>query len=273
MNESPSVLIHRGNVRETIIALCRSLSAGKGGVRAYDLFALTVATMILGHFSFYFMANELWLRVPDRIMAPVFLVSVGYNSGRPFSRMLCGAALLMTFINWAFIHRIYFDILAVIIVLRFIIDPLMTWSLKSRVRFWSMNLILLLLTPVTINNVAFGNLGVIMAIAGWINRNRSEVPASVVKPYKYFVYSYFVFFLYLYLDITFDFSILQFVTVAAGLAWIMYLLYNFRQLLLNSISARPRDAIERLCSFMGHKSLEVYVISSIAFQILRFVSR
>ena len=39
----------------------------------------------------------------------------------------------MTIVNWICIHRIHFAILAVIILLRIMIDPMMTWSLKSKV--------------------------------------------------------------------------------------------------------------------------------------------
>jgi hypothetical protein len=55
-------------------------------------FALTVAAMILDPFRFYFLAKDLWLRVLDPIVAPVFLVSVGFNSGRPFSRRFVAQA-------------------------------------------------------------------------------------------------------------------------------------------------------------------------------------
>ena len=66
---------------------------------------------------------------------------------------------------------------------------------------------------------------------------------------------------------------MQFLIIGAGLGWIMYLLYRFRQLLLNSIAARPRDAVEKFCSFIGRKSLEIYVFHSLAFQFLVLVER
>jgi hypothetical protein len=229
--------------------------------------------MMVGHADSYLSHNESWWRVPDRIVVPVFLVSVGYNSGQKTSRILWVGATLMTYSNWLLKRWIRLDILAMIILVRFIIDPMMTWALKSKVRFVGLNLVLLLLYPFTNRYGEYGSLALVMAVAGWINRNRSEVPPDIVKPHEYFIFLYFAFLICTLLDHTFAFSIVQFLIIGAGLGWIMYLLYRFRQLLLNSIAARPRDAVEKFCSFIGRKSLEIYVFHSLAFQFLVLVER
>jgi hypothetical protein len=263
----------KGINREILLAIFKPLSPWKGGLRAYDLFALAVAIMMVSHADSYLANNESWWRIPDRITVSVFLVSIGYNSGQKPSRILWVGATLMTYSNWLLKRWIRLDILAMIILVRFIIDPMMTWALKSRVRFVGLNLVLLALYPITNRYGEYGSLALLMAMAGWINRNRGELPPNVVKPYEYFIFLYFAFLICTFLDHTFSFSIVQYLIIGAGLAWVMCLLYNFRQLLLNSIAARPRDIIEKICSFLGHKSLEIYVIHTLAFEFLVVIER
>ena len=263
----------RRSIPGMIPALFRSLLPVKGGMRAYDLFALTVTLMIVGHADAYLANNEAWWHVPDRIVIPVFLVSIGYNSGRKHSRLLWIGAILMTCSNWILKRWIRLDILAMIILLRFIIGPVMNWAMKSRLRFLVLNLALLLLYPLTNRYGEYGSLGLIMAIAGWLNKNQSEIADNMPKPREYFIFSYLALLGWTAWDFRFNFSILQVLLIAAGMAWVMYLLYNFRQLLLNSVAARPKDVIEKICSFMGHKSLEIYVIHALVFQLLVGLTR
>jgi hypothetical protein len=251
----------------------RPLLPIENGVRAYDLFALTVIFMIIGHADSYLGGNNIWWRVPDRIVIPVFLISIGYNSAQKTNRILLVGAIVMTFSNWLLKGWIRLDILAMIILLRYIIDPVMEWALKSKARFYGLNLLLLASYPLTNPYGEYGTLSLLMAMAGWINRNRSEVPPDIIKPYQHFIFSYICLLACTAIDPTFRLSVMQFFVIAAGMAWVMYLLYNFRQLLLNSIAARPKDRIEKLCSFIGHKSLEIYMINSLAFQFLVGVVR
>ncbi len=254
--------------KNTLTALFRPLLPVSGGLRAYDLFALTVAIMIFGHVGEYFAIGNHWWRVPDRIVVPVFLVSVGYNAGSRLSRFLWGSAVLMTVFNWVLTRKFYIEVLAVIILSRLVIDPLARWALKSRVRFYAANLLFVALCPLINDYVEYGTLALTLAMAGWVNRNRSEIPAEILRPREFFIFTYLAYLACV--EIIFRFSAPQFIVVAGGTAWVMYVLYNFRPLLLNSIQARPRDIIEKFCSFLGHKSLEIYVIHSIALQLLFF---
>jgi hypothetical protein len=238
-----------------------------GGLRSYDLFALTVAVMVMGHVPYYFMSDvpdTSWYRLADRIMVPVFLVSVGYNAGHRLSRFLWGGAFILTALNWILTREIYLDVLGTIILVRLIVNPLMEWALRSRNRFMGLNAALLLLFPVTNAVIEYGTLGLIMAMAGWINRNRGEIPPDIVKPSDYFLGAWAVFTGCIWF--TFQFSPAQAAIVAAGSAWTMHALYNFRQLLLNTLAAPPRDPLEKFCSFLGHKSLEIYVAHCLLFQ-------
>ncbi len=250
--------------------LVKCLDSFKKNLTAYDLFAFTVVIMIWGHIAYYLIPDENIFRVPDRIMVPVFLISVGYNTGRGFNNFLLIGAIILTGMNWIILGEVYVDILGTFIIVRALINPVMEFALKSKAAFWGTYVALILLFPLTDPYVEYGTLAVLMAMAGWVNRNRCEVSETITKPSTFFLCVYIAFLACT--QFNFNLSMSELFITGIGSALIFYILYDFKMLLLNSIRRRPKDIIEKFCSFLGHKSLEIYVIHMVIFQIILVIA-
>lgn len=233
---------------------------------AYDLFALTVVVMIFGHIAYYFYPDNEVLRVPDRIMVPVFLISIGYNAGRKMTPLFIFGACLMTYMHFLLSNEIHGNVLLTFILVRSILNPIIHFSLRSKNHFWGTYITLLLLAPALENLTDYGSISVIMAMAGWLNKNRSEVHKEITTPAKFFFAAYFSYIFWI--SIIFHFTFPQMIIIAIGSGFIFWILYNFKTLLLNSIKRRPKNPIEKICSVLGHKSLEIYILHMIIFQII-----
>lgn len=229
----------------------------KKNLTSYDLFAIAVVNMVASHFFFLFMPEDIWLRVPDRVTVLVFLLTIGYNSSRKSDIGLwIGAAITsLTFhfgigFNWL-------TILGTIVLLRLMIEPIMAFLLQSKKRFWAFNIIFLILSPAINDYMEYGTIAVILAIAGWLNRNRDDAE-KIVSPKLYYVFAYISYILFT--AMIFPFDLIEFAVMAVGCAFMFWLMYDFRALIMNAVTRRPKDPVSKLVSFIGHKGMEIYVI-------------
>lgn len=224
--------------------------------------------MLIGHVFYYFMPDNNWARVPDRIMVPVFLVSIGYNSGHPVSRLLIFSTLLLCAVDFTIMQEYQVNVLGTIILLRYTIEPLAQFLLKNRILFWGAHVLFVALFQITDIFFEYGTLAYIMAMAGWINKNGEGVSGKIIKPSEYFIVITIIFIITQ--QIVFGFSHLQTFVMACGLSITMYLLFNMRTMLMNTIRHKPKDFIGRFCKFLGHRSLEIYVIHILLFQAILY---
>ena len=58
----------------------------------------------------------------------------------------------------------------------------------------------------------------------------------------------------------FDFSYFELFCIFIGSGAAMYLLYDFRRLILNGVKNQSAGIIAKAWRFIGHKSLEIYAI-------------
>lgn len=220
--------------------------------------------MVASHIFYYFTPDITWLRIPDRISVPVFLVAIGYNAGQRLPKTIYIGALLIWLMNIAAFNSYFVDFLGTIILVRFLIDPMATAMLKNKSTFWAINVLLILLYPISNVFFDYGTLAFIMALAGWLGKNGKILAEHIIKPYEYFIFATLLYLLCM--KIAFGFSSIEIGIIAAGLSVTMYLLYNMKTLLMNSIRNKPTDAIGRFCKFLGHKSLEIYIVHILLFQ-------
>ena len=238
-------------------------------ITAYQLFALTVLIMIMGHASYYFFPDISWLRIPDRMLAPVFLVCVGFNSGYKLSNFLIVGAILVIGMTHLIMGTFYVNILGTIVLVRYLIEPMANLMIKNKEFFWIINALLVVLYPITNTYIEYGTVAIIMAMAGWLIRNSEAIDNKVISPQNYFFFAFIIY--VLGVQLVFMFSEIQVIVLSLGTAFVMYLLYHMRDLLLNSIRDKSKNLFKRIYKFIGKKSLEVYVIHIILFQIIYFL--
>lgn len=236
---------------------------------AYTLLAITVVSMVAGHVFYYFYPDALWLRIPDRILVPTFLVLIGYNVGRKSDFLMWFGAIVVMGTHLLLYHDIWINVLGTFILVRALIDPIMYLLLRSKFWFWFFSILFVVLSPVANHFFEYGTIAFTMAMAGWINRNRDEAK-HIVDPDHYFIFATigYIFFT----QVVFHFSQLELMIIITGTAVTMILLYDFRTLLMNSIRRRPRDLIEKTVSFIGRKSLEIYVIHVVLFEMILYAA-
>lgn len=223
--------------------------------------------MVVSHVFYYFAPDIPWTRIPDRISVPVFLVLIGYNAGQKLPKTIYMGAVAIWLMNIATFDSYFINFLGTIILVRLLIDPMATAIIKNKASFWGVNLMLVVLFPITSVFFDYGSLAIIMALAGWLNKNGS-LATDIVKPYEYFVFATITYLMCM--KLTFGFGSIEIAIVAIGLSLVMYLLYHMKTLLMNSIRNKPVDAIGRFCKFLGHKSLEIYIVHILLFQGIMF---
>lgn len=230
---------------------------------ASTLFAIAVIFMVFSHIFHFFMPDQLWLRIPDRISVPVFLIGIGYNTGQRFQKTIfIGTALVFLMAHVTF-GGYFVNILGTILLVRYTIEPLAQFMFKNKITFWGTHIVLLALYPVTADVFDYGTLAFIMALAGWINKNGTAVTGHIIKASDYFIIASAIYLVCM--KIAFGFNMIEMTVIAAGLGVIMYLLYHMKTLLLNSIRHKPTDHLGRIIRFIGHKSLEIYIIHVLFF--------
>lgn len=237
----------------------------KNYISINDLFALTIAIMLVGHTALFFVPDNLWLRIADRIFISVLLISIGYNIGHKIGwPIYIGATLIMA--GQIFVtYGPPINILAIFIALKFFLDPFVKLISQNKILFWGVNFVMAFVSPFANLLFEYGTLAFIMATAGWINRNRDEVK-TVTTILEYYIFSYFSFLWFTWL--AFGFSAIQMLCIALGVGLVMYLLLDYKTLILNSLKRKPKDIIEKTCAFMARKSLEIYVFHVLLYMLI-----
>ncbi len=220
--------------------------------------------MIFGHTIVYVFNDEPRVaRIPDMALLPVFLVTIGFNAGYKTSWSLWLGAIATTICSFFYFGVIRAYVLGTIIAIRYILEPMMEILIRNKYLFWAANVVFIILAIPSDIFFQFGTMALILAMAGWINVNKSIVPKEIVNPRDYFVFASCVYLVFMsYKE---DLSWVLVLMLIPCLAVIMWLLFNFKALLLNSIKKKPKNHQGKLWRYIGHKSLEIYVIQHIAF--------
>jgi hypothetical protein len=229
-------------------------------IASYELCALAVIAFLVDHAGELLFHENLWLRV-FRMFGLVWFFPAGYNSGwRSGARVWQGLAVLTLFDFLFYRSALPLCALGTLLALRWVIDPLMEFSLRSRARFWGVQLLLVLLIYPSNDVLEYGAVALMIAQAGWLVRHRGQLPAGVVS-----VPQYFVFMTAIYLAFTqsvLQFNVAQSVFVVATTALMARLLYDFKDILREDL-ARLRqkdDVVRKTCRFIAHHTLEIYVV-------------
>ncbi len=243
-------------------------TAVKSNIKLTALFALAVIIMIIGHFLYFFIDNAHYTRIPDRILAPVFLVAIGYNAGHKLSDYIIYGAFALVLVEFFIIGQIHGSILLTIVLVRLLIEPLAKLMLTSVVWVWSLSLCFILLYLLTGQYLEYSFIAVILAFAGWLRKNEKALDIKVVKSRTYFIFALIAYIITIQLG--FQFNTPTLLLIGLGTTVTFYLMYNIQPLLVNSIKWKPQGHIGKAIKWVGHKSLGIYLTHMILFYIIYF---
>lgn len=250
------------------------MNAFEKNLASYDMVAATVVVMIFGHAVLFFEAAPAWLEVFQIVMWPIFILPVGYNLSRKFDFTLLYWGLGLAVIRYGLMHNYFPDmyfwplgILISIACARLALPKLMEFMLKGRLAFWGTVLFIVGIGPYAHTYVSdYWPLVMVLSIAGWLLRARAEVPSRIVDVRVFFVIALLYYLSFIQQVRPFAWDKIGYGALAC--AYIFYLLYNYKARLLVAVRRRPKDIVEKVCSFVGHKSLEIYAIHLGAIYIL-----
>lgn len=223
---------------------------------SYDfLKTAAVLLMIVDHIGHYLFPDYLWLRVIGRWCVPIWFFLIGYAESRDMGwRLWAGLAILVAVNVLTGMWILPLNILASMLIVRAMIDPLMRAAMGNGNVFLFLCVALVLLAFPTSYIFEYGTIGIIMAIYGYLARHVPErYPALPV--YGAFALLVFVLVQYPF----FGFSLPQFVVTSIGLAAVMTGLGYFRPAAFPKATRSMPSAVAALFRLCGRRTLEIYV--------------
>lgn len=233
-------------------------------ITSYDLLkTFAVVIMLVDHIGAYFFPDFLWWRSIGRIGFPIWFFLVGHASGRDLPFKLWGSALLLVGANFVTGMPIFpLNALVTIILIRLLIDPVMSFSKFSLSNFWGRVAILILLVPITYSLCEYGTLGLMTAMFGYMVRNRDKFDEKLIFQFMVTVLITFLMVQYL----TFEFTIAHFAVMAVGTALIRLMLLDFKPKSYPELTKKCGGAVTWVFQFCGRKTLEIYVAHLLLFK-------
>lgn len=137
---------------------------------------LAVTTMVIDHIGYYFLPDELWLRVIGRIGVPLWFFLIGYARTREIPPTLWVGALILLAVNPVVGMAIFpMNALCTIIIVRLVLDRCAGALFRNYETFLIGLLILALLIPPTAIFTEYGSMWLIGALFGYAVRNRPDL--------------------------------------------------------------------------------------------------
>jgi hypothetical protein len=235
---------------------------------SYELYALAVVAFFIDHGGEYFFGDNLWLR-SLRLFALIWFFPLGYNSAwRSRPKVWIGLIALTGLDTLIFVHVLPISALGTLLLMRYLVDPVMAFALRSRAHFWGVQAALALLIWPSSELVEYGTMALLIANAGWLVRHKDRLPKGIVDLPSYFVFMTAVFLAFTQMN--FEFSPAQLAFVTASCAATSWLLYNFTDLIREDLRRRKHraDIVERAARFIANNTLEIYVAHLAVFKLM-----
>lgn len=236
-------------------------------VTSYDLLkTFAVVIMVVDHIGAYFYPDVLWWRAVGRIGFPVWFFLIGYARGRDLPAKLTVSAGILLAGSIAVGMPVFpLNALVTIGLIRVSIDKVMAIGLKSKLRLWSLSIVLLVLVPPSYLLTEYGTQALITAMFGYFVRHRKDInDDKLVIQYMVFALLTFV----IVQQFIFGFSPEQFTFMVCGTAAVRVLLYYFDSRSfprLTKFSPKPLICFTQVC---GRRTLEIYVAHLMLFKLL-----
>lgn len=253
-----------GSMGKSGMHLFRKLSAESLNLTSYDLLkAAAVIIMIIDHAGYYMFLDEPWWRAIGRIGFPIWFFLVGYSRGRDFSLSLFIGAAILVAANFICGLAVFpLNALVTIILIRLIIDPVMTFALRHLL---CLLLVTIIVTGLIVPSFAFseyGTLGFLLAMFGYIVRHKPVIPGlhedadGVAKGMA--IYCLIIFLLVQQLFFAFMQAPLLF--MMCGTSLVIWILLNFRSQEFPRLTNVIPHPVSGLIQLTGRHTMEIYVI-------------
>lgn len=234
---------------------------------SYDLLkSLALLLMVVDHIGYYFYPENEWFRVVGRASMPIWMFLIGYAHTRDLSKPLWVGAGVLIAANVILGGGIFpLNILVTIILIRLVLDRVASVTFKN----WEMALygafVLSTLVICTYFFSEYGTTALLIAMAGYLARNGSNINMSGRAQRIFMGYSVVFYALSQVVIFDFDKVVAQSMVVAIGASAI--LLHYFVPKEVPEVEEKmPRFAVLAL-QFGGRYTLEIYVVHLILFKL------
>lgn len=233
---------------------------------SYDLLkAAAVIIMVIDHIGFYFFPEDMWWRAIGRIGFPVWFFLIGYARSRDLPPKLWGGAVILVLSNLAAgMYLFPLNALFTIIAIRLLLPTLVKLSLYNVQALIAFSVTLMILIIPTNFFTEYGSQALIMAMFGYLVRNR-----EMLKNAKPILNAYMVFALGTFLlmqQTVFVFSEAQWYVMGGGTFLVMGILFFFNSVTYPKLTAAAPRFITFIIQIMGRRTLEIYVFHLLLFK-------
>ncbi len=236
---------------------------------SYDLLkSLALILMICDHIGHHFYPDEMWWRVFGRMCLPIWFFLIGYANTTQLSKSLWIGAVIVAasaVVSGQYIFPV--NILFTILILRHFRQMTILRTFHSLEAMRGMFCILLFLYIPTQLVFEYGALAMLMALCGFIVRNKERLQEHIEKKYLILFYSSSFVFFFLALAIVFPYLTGdQSLFMMAGFAVIGLVLWNFKPVEFSKARTFMAGSFISIFQFMGRRTLEIYVVHIVLFR-------
>ncbi len=236
------------------------------GVTSYDIAkTFAVLFMLVDHIGFFFFPDDQLWRAFGRWCVPVWFFLVGYARSRDTGRAMVVGCLILIAARFVTGMSIFpLNILATIIVIRLILDPLMENLMRRG--FWQFSVMFALAAVPSFYATDYGTLGLVMAMTGWLARRAQDGDqAAQQKLQPFFIFAYVAFLFLQTATFAFPPESIAFKVFSAGTAAVMLVLYRFRPLAFPVLSRGGLAGPSWVLRLIGRHTLFIYVAHLVLF--------
>ncbi len=237
---------------------------------SYDFVkAYAVILMIVDHATYYFFPEPefVWCRVLGRMCVPVWFFLIGYSRSRDLgAKLWIGTAILVVanVITGQFL--IPLSILATMLFLRMIIDPVMNRALRDYEVLIGIGLMAMFMSLPVGFLWEYGTSGLFFAMFGWFMRHPERVNYQMRGVVEAFILLFCVGAFGALQIWLFRFDQNQSIALIVGLALVCTVLYFFKPQIYPKLTSLLPHPLVWLIQLLGRRTLEIYVIHLIMFK-------
>ena len=232
---------------------------------SYDLLKMVaVLLMIVDHIGAYFFPDVEEFRAIGRWCVPIWFFLIGYANSRDLGKPIwIGAGVLILADIVTGMSLLPLSILATIIIVRIFLNIMMDFASENARQFWILCAGLVLLILPTIFLFEYGTEGFLLAMVGYLIRNKEKFSDGLKDLFVLFAFVIFV----VAETIVFGFDRNMVILMSAGLVVVFISLYYFQSVEFTKATQTLPNFVTRFVQFFGRHTLLIYVGHLVAFKL------